>query len=237
MFKRICLILVVLGVLFTMVVGAASAEGEPPPWYDNGDERPTHDGCKLMGWEIYILERLAERYEVSIDELEGWYCAGYGFGEIALAYEISLASATRVEEIFAMREEGLSWPEILLAVGLIDEWPPGEWVDPPLWREFPPDHPFNDRCTGDEPNAHLEYIAELYDMPYETVYQWICGPFTYQNFDLDRVQDYMGRDFEIPENPLDILDSENPLQDTTVKDLIEKVKDQLPELPWGRFRP
>jgi hypothetical protein len=47
----------------------------------------------------------------------------------------------------------------------------------------------------------------------------------------------MGRDFEIPEYPADILDSENPLQDTTVKELIEKVKDQLPELPWGRFRP
>lgn len=62
-------------------------------------------------------DRLAQQYGVSYEEIMGWFCQGYGFGEIDLAYSLSLQSMQSstpmgVEEIFAMRSEGMGWGEI-----------------------------------------------------------------------------------------------------------------------------
>jgi hypothetical protein len=43
----------------------------------------------------------------------GWYCQGYGFGEIALAYRISLEADVNVADIFSQSASGLGWGEIL----------------------------------------------------------------------------------------------------------------------------
>lgn len=53
--------------------------------------------------------RLAERYSVTYEEIMGWFCLNYGFGEIDLVYRMSLDSGTPVTEIFAMRESGTGW--------------------------------------------------------------------------------------------------------------------------------
>ena len=53
--------------------------------------------------------RLAERYGVTYQEIMTWFCLNYGFGEIDLAYSISLETGIPVTEIFAMRESGTSW--------------------------------------------------------------------------------------------------------------------------------
>jgi hypothetical protein len=55
---------------------------------------------------------LAETYGVSYDEIMGWFCSGYGFGEIDQAYALSQETGIPVEDIFAMREAGLGWGEI-----------------------------------------------------------------------------------------------------------------------------
>ena len=55
---------------------------------------------------------LAYTYHVTYDKIMGWFCQGYGFGEIDLAYELSLVSDMPVEEIFAMRESGMGWGQI-----------------------------------------------------------------------------------------------------------------------------
>jgi len=56
--------------------------------------------------------RLADRYEVSYEEIMGWFCKGYGFGEVDLAYELSLKSKKPVEQIFQLRASGLGWGDI-----------------------------------------------------------------------------------------------------------------------------
>lgn len=56
--------------------------------------------------------RLAQRYNVSYEEIMGWFCQNFGFGEIDLAYSLSQQSGKPVAEIFAMRRTGLGWGEI-----------------------------------------------------------------------------------------------------------------------------
>jgi hypothetical protein len=56
--------------------------------------------------------RLAEKYNVPYEEIMGWFCQGFGFGEIDLAYSLSYMSGTPVAEIFAMKSGGMGWGEI-----------------------------------------------------------------------------------------------------------------------------
>lgn len=55
---------------------------------------------------------LAKRYGVPYDEIMGWFCQGYGFGEIDLVYGLSQEYGVPVTEIFAMSEAGEGWGNI-----------------------------------------------------------------------------------------------------------------------------
>jgi hypothetical protein len=55
---------------------------------------------------------LADKYFVPYEEIMGWFCQGFGFGEIDLAYSLSYISGTPVSEIFAMKSGGMGWGEI-----------------------------------------------------------------------------------------------------------------------------
>jgi hypothetical protein len=197
MLKKIFILILAIGLLFGATIGVARAE--------NGDEpEPPPRGvtCDVSEWENLVIERLAAMYEVSTDEITNWFCQGYGFGEIALAYEISLASDYSVDEIFAMRAEGMGWGEIMQEVGLLDEIP--------FWRDripFPvPGRIFQGRfavgkyCMEGDNNPQLEKLAEIYGLTYEQVQRWICGPFDYSNFDwgdegwMDEMQNFEYRD-------------------------------------------
>jgi hypothetical protein len=56
--------------------------------------------------------RLSQRYNVTYDEIIGWFCKGFGFGEIDLAYGLSQSSGVPVSNIFSMRSSGLGWGQI-----------------------------------------------------------------------------------------------------------------------------
>ncbi len=56
--------------------------------------------------------RLAERYNVPYEEIMGWFCQRFGFGEIDLAYGLSQQTGVPVVEIFDMRKSGMGWGEI-----------------------------------------------------------------------------------------------------------------------------
>ena len=60
--------------------------------------------------------RLAQRYQVPYDEIMSWFCKGFGFGEIDLAYGLSVESGRPVSEIFRMRSNGMGWGNIKKAV-------------------------------------------------------------------------------------------------------------------------
>lgn len=55
---------------------------------------------------------LAQKYGVPYEEIMGWFCQGFGFGEIDLAYALSWQTGKPVEEIFAMKSGGMGWGEI-----------------------------------------------------------------------------------------------------------------------------
>src|SRR3972149_4178860 len=61
-------------------------------------------------------QRLAIQYGVPYAEIMGWFCQGFGFGEIDLAYSLSLESGTPVIQIFDMRRSGMGWGEIRQAL-------------------------------------------------------------------------------------------------------------------------
>ncbi len=60
--------------------------------------------------------RLAARYHVTYEEIMAWFCKGFGFGEIDLAYGLSQASNIPVAEIFSMRTNGMGWGNIKKAI-------------------------------------------------------------------------------------------------------------------------
>lgn len=60
---------------------------------------------------------LADDYGVSYEEIMGWFCQGYGFGEIELAYLLSEEVGLTVDEVFALRAEGMGWGNVRKELG------------------------------------------------------------------------------------------------------------------------
>ena len=94
---------------------------------DDGPKQPK-DGAYCDGSKEKhhpAAEKLSLAYDVSYEEIIGWYCKGYGFGEIDLAYRIGQEASVPVEEIFDRRASGLGWGEIMKAYGVSGK-PPAE---------------------------------------------------------------------------------------------------------------
>jgi len=89
--------------------------------------------------------RLAERYDVTYEEIMTWFCLNYGFGEIDLAYSMSLEADMPVADIFAMRDSGMGW-------GLIKQtlFPNGKPVKIP----DPHNKKYPDLTPGLDPNPN-----------------------------------------------------------------------------------
>ena len=59
---------------------------------------------------------LAQRYDISYEEIMQWSCAGFDFDDIERAYDLSLAMTVPVQRIFDLRTNGLAWSEIAQTV-------------------------------------------------------------------------------------------------------------------------
>jgi hypothetical protein len=57
--------------------------------------------------------RLADAFGVSYQEINGWHCRGFGFGEIAKAYLLDELGEFTVEDVFDLRLSGVGWGEIM----------------------------------------------------------------------------------------------------------------------------
>jgi hypothetical protein len=55
-----------------------------------------------------VLSDMAQFYE----EIMSWFCSGFGFGEIDLAYTLANQYKLEVEDIFEMKEPGKTWGQI-----------------------------------------------------------------------------------------------------------------------------
>jgi hypothetical protein len=84
---------------------APVAEATPTP-------ESNRAGCEASGKQHPEGLRLAQRWGVPYEEIMGWFCQGFGFGEIDLAYDLALNAQQPVAGIFAMKSGGMGWGEI-----------------------------------------------------------------------------------------------------------------------------
>lgn len=77
-----------------------------------------------------MVARLATRYGVSEAKIAGWFCNGFGFGEIMLALQTATRTGATADEYLAERGSGLGWGQIWRLDSLVtsesDALPPGQ---------------------------------------------------------------------------------------------------------------
>ena len=79
-------------------------------------EEPSPSTCNQPGQPVG--QRLADDFGVSYDEIMGWFCQGFGFGEIARAYLMADSSGGPASTYFEQRQAGLGWGEIVKEAGV-----------------------------------------------------------------------------------------------------------------------
>jgi hypothetical protein len=82
--------------------------------------------CANNAPPIPRAEMLAAQFATTPAAIMAWFCAGYGMGEIEIAYQISSETGKSVEEIFVLRASGLGWGQIRIQLGLIRRTGPSE---------------------------------------------------------------------------------------------------------------
>jgi hypothetical protein len=80
----------------------------PTPWDDDRCDQPDHP----------VALQLAQAFGVSYDEIIGWHCRGFGFGEIARAYLLAEQTVESPDMYFALKESGMGWGQIVRDAGI-----------------------------------------------------------------------------------------------------------------------
>ena len=117
--------------------------------------------------------RLADLYQVSYAEIMQWFCQGFGFGEIDLAYSLSRQTGVAVAEIFALRGTGMGWGEIMQQLGVLPAGPPAsapedDGQSPANPPAGPPAGP-PDSANPDVPPINLPVLPAPADGPPSTL--------------------------------------------------------------------
>jgi hypothetical protein len=125
----------------SLLVAAGQEPGsEPPPAADE----PLMADMILCGPETSsafthpVANRLALQYDTDYETILDWYCQGYGFGEIGLAYNLSEQTETAVADLFALRAAGYGWGQIMQQLDQLLPLLPEE-TPVPLPTPGPPD--------------------------------------------------------------------------------------------------
>jgi hypothetical protein len=138
--------------------------------------------------------KLAERYGVPYDEIMGWFCQHFGFGEIDHAYSLSRQFGVPVADIFALRRSGMGWGEIRKYLENLPTGTPGTGTPGTgTWHW----HPFDltgsgtpqpsgapATCTGANPHPTGQRLALRYGVPYAEIMGWFCQGFGFGEIDL-----------------------------------------------------
>lgn len=150
--------------------------------------------------------KLADRFKVTYEEIMGWFCQGFGFGEIDLAYELSRQHNVAVADIFALRSSGMGWGQIKKIVATLPTMTPTPSATPtatvtstitatltmtptltptPEPSETPePTDEENGQCTGAQPHPTGTKLAQHYGVSYEEIMGWFCQGFGFGEIDL-----------------------------------------------------
>jgi hypothetical protein len=79
---------------------------------------PTPDTGACNNPNHPVATNLAASFSVSYDEIIGWHCAGFGFGEIARAYLLADASGLTPQSYFDQKNAGMGWGQIVREAGV-----------------------------------------------------------------------------------------------------------------------
>ncbi|MBN1146943.1 MAG: hypothetical protein JXA78_06795 [Anaerolineales bacterium] len=123
-----------------------------------------------------VGEKLAERFGVDYQEIMDWACAGYGFGNIKLAYEISQASGAPVSEVFEKFASGQGWGEVAQGYGLKSAAGAGDDDGDDGDSDGPKQPNQGAYCNGTAENNHPagEKLAETFGVGYDEIMGWFC---------------------------------------------------------------
>ncbi|MEW6093473.1 MAG: DUF5666 domain-containing protein [Chloroflexota bacterium] len=85
------------------------------------EDDETNDGyyCTQSDVQHPFGARLAERYQVDYATLQGWFCDGFGWGQIMLALQTGQISEADPADLLAAREAGSGWGQIWQELKLI----------------------------------------------------------------------------------------------------------------------
>jgi hypothetical protein len=145
-------------------------------------------------------QTLAEKYGVPYDEIMGWFCQGFGFGEIDLAYGLSLETGVPVADVFALRQQGLGWGEIKRRLSVASDVTSTPTPDlsatptlsgsetvtptPDTTLTATPSGTQTTNCTGANPQPKAQSLADQYGVPYEEIMGWFCQGFGFGEIDM-----------------------------------------------------
>lgn len=140
-------------------------------------------------------QKLADRYKVDYEEIMGWFCQRFGFGEIDLAYELSLQAGVSPAQIFDLRRSGLGWGEIKKMVrdGLVTPTVEPVVTEPvvtepvvtePVVTPVVTVQPPVDPCTGANPHPTGTKLAARYFVSYDEIMGWFCQGFGFGEIEL-----------------------------------------------------
>jgi hypothetical protein len=171
---------------------------EEPPVYNN-----TGSYCSNLETSQHPTgAKLAERYGVDYaDDIMHWFCQGFGFGEIDLAYTISLATEASVEDLFALKTGGMGWGEIQAFYGLkskdAEDDEPEETEEPEPGEEEPEEQEPSEEppvynntgsyCSNLETSRHPTgaKLANRYGVDYaKGIMHWFCQGYGFGEIDL-----------------------------------------------------
>jgi hypothetical protein len=80
------------------------------------DGTPTDIDC--FGGEMHSeAQRVAEEYNMPPEEIMGWFCAGFGFGDIQRGLRMNAETGWKLVEILPLLREGMEWEAIQIKVG------------------------------------------------------------------------------------------------------------------------
>jgi len=89
--------------------------------------------CSDLTQQHPVGAKLAAEYGVTYEQVMGWFCQGYGMGEIMLALQASQKSGLPADQFFAMKQQQGGWGKVWQEMGWIGKdrkSPPGEAEEP-----------------------------------------------------------------------------------------------------------